>query len=76
MKYVYCEDYCRDNRLKCLCHSCQDQNKGITQKNTLNMGWGKMKDVKKIKGLNWAFGKIVRWKKIIRKSQEEKQEKQ
>jgi len=30
------------------------------------MGWGKMKDVKKIKGLNWAFGKIVRWKKIIR----------
>jgi len=40
---LYCEDYGRDNTLKWLCNSFQDQDKGIIQKET-PIAWGKMKD--------------------------------
>ena len=72
---IFCKDYDRHNALQWFCHSCMDQNKEITQSETC-ITWGKMKDLKKIrKSLDSAYQKIVRWKKNICKSQEEKLEK-
>jgi len=44
----YDEDYCEDKTLKWFCHSCQDQEKGITQNET-PIAWGKIKDIKEIR---------------------------
>ena len=71
---TFCDDYDTYNVLQWLCDSCEEQNKETTQ-SEMPITWGKMKDLKKIrKSLDSAYQKIVKWKKTICKSQEEKLE--
>jgi len=70
----YDENYCIENAFKWFCHNCQDQDKGITQKET-PIAWGKMKDIEEIrKARNLAYEKTAQWKKIC-KSEEQRLEK-
>jgi len=72
---IFHDDYDRHNVLQWTCDSCKEQNKETSQ-SEMPITWGKMKNLKKIrKGLDSAYQKIVKWKKIICKSQEEKLEK-
>jgi len=72
---IFRDDYDRHNVLQWLCDSCMEQNKETTQ-SEMPITWGKMKDLKKIrKSLDSTYQKIVKWKKTICKSQEEKLEK-
>jgi len=73
---TFCDDYNDGyNELQWLCNSCKGHNKETTQ-SEMPITWGKMKDLKKIrKSLDSAYQKIVKWKKNICKSQEQKLEK-
>ena len=72
---IFLDDYDRHKMLQWICDSCKEQNKETSQSD-MPITWGKMKDLKKIrKSLDSPYQKIVKWKKTICKSQEEKLEK-